>query len=110
MEEQRAYLGGDAEHSVLVKGLDFALLARRKAELEAVKAENMEDELDQMGAGLGGARPRKETSPKDKASKVGYLSYLTAVQVPGAEEGGCCGRGGEERRAEEEEGPRGRGL
>lgn len=31
MDEQRKYLGGDGEHSILVKGLDFALLEQNKA-------------------------------------------------------------------------------
>lgn len=31
LEEQRKYLGGDSEHTVLVKGLDFALLEQNKA-------------------------------------------------------------------------------
>lgn len=34
IEEQMAFLGGDARHSVLVKGLDFALLAQQKAKAE----------------------------------------------------------------------------
>ncbi|BEI81127.1 hypothetical protein CcaverHIS002_0202870 [Cutaneotrichosporon cavernicola] len=46
VEAQREYLGGDAEHSVLVKGLDYALLARRKAEIESETAAGMEDELE----------------------------------------------------------------
>ncbi|GHJ83863.1 hypothetical protein NliqN6_0265 [Naganishia liquefaciens] len=44
--EQRKYLGGDATHSILVKGLDFALLAARKAEIEATEGRKAEDELD----------------------------------------------------------------
>ncbi|KAG5219536.1 RED protein N-terminal region-domain-containing protein [Salix suchowensis] len=31
VEEQRKYLGGDGDHSILVKGLDFALLEQNKA-------------------------------------------------------------------------------
>ena len=31
MDEQRRYLGGDSEHSILVKGLDFSLLEQNKA-------------------------------------------------------------------------------
>ncbi|KJA28052.1 hypothetical protein HYPSUDRAFT_34362 [Hypholoma sublateritium FD-334 SS-4] len=31
VDEQRKYLGGDGEHSILVKGLDFALLEQNKA-------------------------------------------------------------------------------
>ncbi|POY73275.1 hypothetical protein BMF94_3609 [Rhodotorula taiwanensis] len=49
LEDQMKYLGGDEHHSILVKGLDIALLEREKAKL-AGKAEseleNVEDELD----------------------------------------------------------------
>ena len=35
VEEKRKYLGGDSEHTVLVKGLDFALLEQTKARTAA---------------------------------------------------------------------------
>lgn len=41
---QRNYLGGDAEHTVLVKGLDFALLEQAKARAEASES-ILNDEL-----------------------------------------------------------------
>lgn len=93
MEAQRALLGGDAEHSVLVKGLDFALLARRKAELEAEKAGDAEEELDELAATLGKVEPksRKSEAPaeKPKASKVGVVNCPAdiTVQNTGAEKG-----------------------
>ncbi|CAK9783171.1 unnamed protein product [Cutaneotrichosporon oleaginosum] len=58
--DKREYLGGDAEHSVLVKGLDYALLARRKAEIEAEKAAGMEDELEQLGQTIKSKSQSKE--------------------------------------------------
>ena len=48
LDKQRAYLGGDATHSILVKGLDYALLARRKAELKAQGEQVADDELDAL--------------------------------------------------------------
>ncbi|KAL7421381.1 hypothetical protein Q5752_004266 [Cryptotrichosporon argae] len=55
IEAQRAYLGGDATHSVLVKGLDYSLLAARRAELEREQADDVEGELDALlGAGTRG--------------------------------------------------------
>ncbi|KAF8906267.1 RED-like protein N-terminal region-domain-containing protein [Gymnopilus junonius] len=45
VEAQRKYLGGDSEHSILVKGLDFALLEQNKAR-SALTTEDI-DELDQ---------------------------------------------------------------
>ncbi|KZT21574.1 hypothetical protein NEOLEDRAFT_1139191 [Neolentinus lepideus HHB14362 ss-1] len=43
LEEKRRYLGGDSEHSILVKGLDFALLEQNKARA-AVEAASVDDE------------------------------------------------------------------
>ncbi|CAE6417658.1 unnamed protein product [Rhizoctonia solani] len=40
VDEQRKYLGGDATHTVLVKGLDFALLEQQRAR------EELRDDLD----------------------------------------------------------------
>ncbi|KAJ1306704.1 hypothetical protein OPQ81_007696 [Rhizoctonia solani] len=42
VEEQRKYLGGDATHTVLVKGLDFALLEQQRAREES------QDDLDDV--------------------------------------------------------------
>ncbi|WVQ94789.1 hypothetical protein IAU59_001871 [Kwoniella sp. CBS 9459] len=64
LEKQRAYLGGDAEHSVLVKGLDYALLAARKAELAREEGEEMDDELEMLGQGLG--KKEQKEGKKDK--------------------------------------------
>ena len=46
VEAQRIYLGGDGDHSVLVKGLDFALLEQNKAR-EAVLNIPDDDSLEQ---------------------------------------------------------------
>ncbi|KAK6904523.1 hypothetical protein I204_06875 [Kwoniella mangroviensis CBS 8886] len=70
LEKQRAYLGGDVEHSVLVKGLDYALLAARKAELAKQKGEEIDDELDVLQQGLG---KREEKEGKTKEEKVESL-------------------------------------
>lgn len=62
-------MGGDAEHSVLVKGLDFALLAKRKAELEREKGAKVEDELDALGSAvLSKPKPVAEKKPEKKES------------------------------------------
>jgi len=46
VEAQRIYLGGDGDHSVLVKGLDFALLEQNKAREAALNAPD-DDSLEQ---------------------------------------------------------------
>ncbi|KAF9477589.1 hypothetical protein BDN70DRAFT_880981 [Pholiota conissans] len=46
VEAQRKYLGGDSEHSILVKGLDFALLEQNRARAAQVTSEDL-DALDE---------------------------------------------------------------
>ncbi|KAJ3907111.1 RED-like protein N-terminal region-domain-containing protein [Lentinula edodes] len=45
IDEQRRYLGGDGEHSILVKGLDMALLQQNKA--KAATATDEDESLEQ---------------------------------------------------------------
>ncbi|KWU44816.1 hypothetical protein RHOSPDRAFT_33636 [Rhodotorula sp. JG-1b] len=70
LEDQMKYLGGDEHHSILVKGLDIALLERKKAEL-AQKAErqldDVEDELDTAFNENPAAAP---SPPRSSTSKV----------------------------------------
>ncbi|BEI88926.1 uncharacterized protein CcaverHIS019_0202880 [Cutaneotrichosporon cavernicola] len=86
VEAQREYLGGDAEHSVLVKGLDYALLARRKAEIESETAAGMEDELEQLGQGIKGKDSDKENAvevnkEKKKGNKFKSIGKEEAAPV-----------------------------
>lgn len=61
---------------MLVKGLDFALLAKRKAELEREKGAKVEDELDALGsAAFSKPKPVVEKKPEKKeSSKVSCMS------------------------------------
>ena len=61
IEKSRQYLGGDATHSILVKGLDFSLLAARKAELAREREEVNDEELD--------ALLKREEKPKVEGEK-----------------------------------------
>lgn len=71
IERQRAYLGGDATHSILVKGLDYALLARTKAELAAKEGEVADEELDELAKGVTTkTKPVKaDPKPEEKLAK-----------------------------------------
>lgn len=51
---------------MLVKGLDYALLAARKAELAREEADNMDEELEELGRGLKG---KKNVGVKDDAAE-----------------------------------------
>lgn len=59
MEEQRKYLGGDSTHTVLVKGLDFALLEQNKARANAATEDD--DTLEQAFIEGSSSLPKKRT-------------------------------------------------
>ncbi|CAL1715128.1 unnamed protein product [Somion occarium] len=47
LEEQRKYLGGDSDHTILVKGLDFALLEQNRARVAASQNVEENESLEQ---------------------------------------------------------------
>ncbi|OAX34873.1 hypothetical protein K503DRAFT_774078 [Rhizopogon vinicolor AM-OR11-026] len=61
VDEQRQYLGGDSEHTILVKGLDVSLLEQNKA--RAAASTEDDDTLEQafLEAASEAAVPRKKT-------------------------------------------------
>ncbi|KAI0687988.1 RED-like protein N-terminal region-domain-containing protein [Cytidiella melzeri] len=62
LEEQRRYLGGDSDHTVLVKGLDFALLEQNKARASTTTEDD--DTLEQAfieGSSTTATLPKKRT-------------------------------------------------
>jgi len=48
--ERSKYLGGDIKHTHLVKGLDFALLAKMRAEISEIERQEKEEEVKQSVA------------------------------------------------------------
>ncbi|SCV70373.1 BQ2448_1767 [Microbotryum intermedium] len=88
LEEKMKYLGGDAEHTVLVKGLDMALLERMKAQ-QAASAdhilEDVEDELDLVLAGKA-----KKAEEKKKRTRDDLIAELKASKG-GIKAGGAAG-------------------
>ena len=48
MDAQRRYLGGDSDHSILVKGLDFALLEQNKARLASASSKQDDEALEEV--------------------------------------------------------------
>jgi IK cytokine len=50
VDEQRRYLGGDSDHSILVKGLDFALLEQNKARLASTSSKQDDEALEEVFA------------------------------------------------------------
>ncbi|KAK1221073.1 C-24(28) sterol reductase [Marasmius sp. AFHP31] len=53
VDSKRSFLGGDEEHSILVKGLDMALLERNKAKEAVGKAAEEDDELEKAFLEVG---------------------------------------------------------
>ncbi|KAI0675707.1 RED-like protein N-terminal region-domain-containing protein [Trametes maxima] len=60
VEEKRKYLGGDSAHTVLVKGLDFALLEQTRARAAAEAAATEDVSLEQAFL-ESAAQPRKRS-------------------------------------------------
>jgi IK cytokine len=50
VDEQRRYLGGDSDHSILVKGLDIALLEQNKARLASASSKQDDEALEEVFA------------------------------------------------------------
>jgi len=72
VEKTRQFLGGDATHSILVKGLDYSLLAQRKAELEREQEVGREEELEAMMEDIG-TKPGPSAPAKPKESEAERL-------------------------------------
>ncbi|RXK38783.1 hypothetical protein M231_03959 [Tremella mesenterica] len=84
IEETRKYLGGDAQHSILVKGLDYALLAARKAELAREKEGQADEDLDQLAREIKVQKKVKVEEVKKKEEKLGkgFKSIAQKEDVP----------------------------
>lgn len=86
VEEQMAYLGGDAVHSILVRGLDYALLEQQKAKAEGrTLLGNVDDDLEAAYA--------ENVDEKGKRSKGEIVDALKRRRKVDTE--------GDERQAEE---------
>jgi hypothetical protein len=73
VEKTRQFLGGDATHSVLVKGLDYSLLAQRKAELEREQEVGRDEELEAMMEDIGTKPGPSVPTPKSKEAEAEKL-------------------------------------
>jgi IK cytokine len=97
IEEQRKYLGGDSDHSILVKGLDFALLEQNKAKA-AVASGSVDDEsleqafLEATSASVVAEAP-SNTIPK-KRTRQDLINELKEKRG----DAGTSAEGGNEKR------------
>ncbi|KAF8513476.1 RED-like protein N-terminal region-domain-containing protein [Gautieria morchelliformis] len=76
VEEQRRYLGGDKDHTILVKGLDFALLEQNKAREMAAHEDD-----ESLEAAFQEAQPKKPLVPK-KRTREDLIRELKEKRIP----------------------------
>ncbi|KAK7687833.1 hypothetical protein QCA50_009052 [Cerrena zonata] len=79
LDEQRKYLGGDADHTVLVKGLDFALLEQNKAKVAAEQGVEDDETLEQVFLEASGMEKAKESSDSATSGKKRTREELVRV-------------------------------
>ncbi|KAG7392193.1 hypothetical protein PHYPSEUDO_001916 [Phytophthora pseudosyringae] len=82
--EQSKFLGGDMEHTHLVKGLDYALLAQLKREKQKLLAEKQQQtQVERRAAALGNGRMETAKPREGKLTfktRMGRLVYFHACQ------------------------------
>jgi len=83
MIDESKYLGGDMEHTHLVKGLDFALLQKVRSEI-TTKVREEDDDLEQVYASSKSAAVRSagdEDNEGEFKSKMGTYVHSTRRYV-----------------------------
>lgn len=80
MIQESKFLGGDMEHTHLVKGLDYALLQKVRSEIQ-VKEQEQEDEMEKLVS-----KPKKEKKVKEEEemqfkTRVGRNIYRVALNT-----------------------------
>lgn len=79
MEEQRRYLGGDSDHSILVKGLDFALLEQNKARLVSTQSKQDDEALEEVFAQTASAPSAPSSNKRSRADIIKELKEKRAT-------------------------------
>lgn len=82
MDAQRRYLGGDSDHSILVKGLDFALLEQNKAKLASVSSKQDDEALEEVFVQTSSSAPEAAANPK-KRSRADLIQELKEKRKEG---------------------------
>jgi IK cytokine len=73
VDAQRRYLGGDSDHSILVKGLDFALLEQNRARLASVSSKQDDEALEDV---FMQAASTSTAPPLEKRSRADIIKEL----------------------------------
>jgi IK cytokine len=69
VDAQRRYLGGDSDHSILVKGLDFALFEQNRARLASTSSKQDDEALEEVFAQTA-STPSAPTSTKRSRADI----------------------------------------
>lgn len=80
MDEQRRYLGGDSDHSILVKGLDFALLEQNRARLASTSSKQDDEALEEVFAQKASTL---SAPPSTKRSRADIIKELKEKRANG---------------------------
>ena len=78
MEAQRRYLGGDSDHSILVKGLDFALLEQNKARLASTTSKQDDEALEEVFAQTASTSSVPTSTKRSRADIIKELKEKRA--------------------------------
>jgi IK cytokine len=79
VEEQRRYLGGDSDHSILVKGLDFALLEQNRARLASTQSKEDDEALEEVFAQTASAPSAPSSTKRSRADIIKELKEKRAT-------------------------------
>jgi len=73
VDAQRRYLGGDSDHSILVKGLDFALLEQNKARLASTSSKQDDEALEEVFAQTASTSSAPASKKRSRADIIKEL-------------------------------------
>lgn len=73
--QESKYLGGDMEHTHLVKGLDYALLQKVRSEIQT-REQDQEDEMERL---VTETEPPEEVLPQTKQEQKDEITFQTDI-------------------------------
>jgi IK cytokine len=78
VDEQRRYLGGDSDHSILVKGLDFALLEQNRVRLASTSSKQDDEALEEVFAQKASTLSAATSTKRSRADIIKELKEKRA--------------------------------
>ncbi|KXJ10977.1 Protein Red [Exaiptasia diaphana] len=79
--QESKFLGGDMEHTHLVKGLDFALLQKVRSEIAGEGEESMGESLKKIKHKEGEEGEREEDEEQEFKTRLGHRIYKSIFKV-----------------------------